>query len=159
MAGEIVYVDMDGVLVDFPEQIESVHPSIRDECKRWCAKNGRHHSNFEGLFPTLPPIPGGVEALVRLSRRFTVYLLSTSPWRNTDAWSDKRRWVEKYLPQVEKKRLILTHRKDLNRGAYLIDDRPNNGAREFGDHPGQEWIHFGSEDFPDWDAVLTHLDC
>ena len=54
---------------------------------------------------------------------------------------------------------ILSHRKDLNRGALLIDDRPNNGAKEFGEIEGQRWIHFGSEAFPDWHAVLAELDC
>ena len=52
------------------------------------------------------------------------------------------------------KRLILSHHKDLNRGDYLIDDRPHNGARSF----HGELIVFGSPQFPDWDAVLAHLD-
>ena len=51
------------------------------------------------------------------------------------------------------KRLILTHHKDLNRGDFLIDDRPNNGAEQF----EGEWLHFGSTAFPDWAAVLNYL--
>jgi len=49
--------------------------------------------------------------------------------------------------------LILTHRKDLVKGDILIDDRPNNGAKDF----EGEWIHFGSENFPDWSSVIKHL--
>jgi hypothetical protein len=38
-------------------------------------------------------------------------------------------------------------------GDYLIDDRKANGAGEFrGTH-----IHFGTEEFPDWAAVLKYL--
>ena len=40
-----------------------------------------------------------------------------------------------------RKKIILTHRKDLVSGDYLIDDRSKNGASEFCD----EWIQFGSE--------------
>ena len=45
-----------------------------------------------------------------------------------------------------------------HRGRFLIDDRPNNGAKEFGKITGQTWIHYGSELFKDWSAVLAHLD-
>ena len=156
----IAYVDMDGVLVDFPYDIEDVHETIREECKDWCVRTKNHHSDFNGLFSTLSPKCGGAEALDRLEAGgYTVYLLSTAPWSNHSSSSDKRRWVEKYLPNLPEKRLILSHRKDLNRGALLIDDRPNNGAKEFGDFEGQRWIHFGSDEFPDWDSVLTVLNC
>jgi hypothetical protein len=33
----------------------------------------------------------------------------------------------------------------LNRGDFLVDDRPKNGADQF----AGEWIHFGSEAFPE----------
>jgi len=51
------------------------------------------------------------------------------------------------------KRLIITHRKDLCLGDYLIDDRGKNGTSEF----AGEWIQFGSEQFPGWDSVLRYL--
>lgn len=37
--------------------------------------------------------------------------------------------------------------------AILIDDRTKHGAETFGDR----LIHFGTEQFPDWQAVLKHL--
>lgn len=153
---DIVFVDMDGVLVDFPYDVNDVDPTILEKCKD-ASSRGIHHSDVEGLFATLLPIEGAAQAIDRLMEHYEVYLLSTSPWSNTEAWSDKRRWVEKYLPNLPKKRLTLTHRKDLARGAFLIDDRPNNGAREFGEYDGQEWLHFGSVKFPDWASVLTYL--
>jgi 5'(3')-deoxyribonucleotidase len=149
---------MDGVMVDFPEAQSDIDESIRDECVEWCNTTGKHHSDFEGLFATLLPKSGAVDAVCRLNEKFEIYLLSSAPWGNIEAWSDKRRWVEKYLPQLGRKYLILSHRKDLNRGSYLIDDRAHNGASDFGTHEGQEWIHFGSEKFPDWDEVVNYLE-
>ena len=52
------------------------------------------------------------------------------------------------------KRLILSHHKNLNSGAFLIDDREENGASNF---PG-EHLHFGLErKYPTWDSVLESL--
>ena len=61
--------------------------------------------------------------------------------------------MTKYLDDVFHKRLIISHHKDLCQGDYLIDDRGKNGTSEF----AGEWIHFGSEQFPDWESVLKYL--
>ena len=155
----IVYVDLDGVLAKFPENLDEIDISIADECLQWCNETGEHHSDFEGIFSTLKPMDGADEAIHRLRQKFDVYLLSTAPWANTPSWSEKRIWVEQHLPSLPKKKLILTHNKSLVRGSYLIDDRSKNGASEFGTHEGQEWIHFGSTEFPDWESVLEYLEC
>jgi 5'-nucleotidase len=49
--------------------------------------------------------------------------------------------------------VIFSHNKHLNQGDYLIDDRKANGA---GDFKGMH-IHFGTDEFPDWAAVLKYL--
>jgi 5'(3')-deoxyribonucleotidase len=158
MAGkEIIYIDMDGVIVDFPSTIEEVSTSIRESCVIWCQETGKHYSDYEGIFKTLKPMQGAVSAVTRLMEKYEVYILSTAPWKNISSLSEKRQWIEEYLPNLPRKHLILSHRKDLNRGKYLIDDRDKNGAKEFGEYEGQEWIHFGSEKFPDWDALLAYL--
>ena len=46
------------------------------------------------------------------------------------------------------KRLIISQNKHLNIGDYLIDDRTANGVGQF----RGEYIHFGSEKFPDWNT-------
>jgi 5'-nucleotidase len=68
-------------------------------------------------------------------------------------WTGKRIWLEEQFGEKINGKLILTHRKDLVKGDILIDDRPNNGAKDF----EGEWIHFGSENFPDWSSVIKHL--
>lgn len=62
-------------------------------------------------------------------------------------------WVKRHLGQHSYKRLILSHHKHLNHGHFLVDDRPNNGAEHF----KGEWVHFGSEWFPDWEGVTEYL--
>jgi len=57
------------------------------------------------------------------------------------------------LDDVFHKRMVITHRKDLCQGDYLIDDRGKNGTSDF----AGEWIEFGSEKFPDWNSVLEYL--
>lgn len=54
-------------------------------------------------------------------------MLSTAPWHNPSAWSDKVKWIQHYFGEEKGsalyKRLILSHHKNLNQGDYLIDDR------------------------------------
>jgi 5'(3')-deoxyribonucleotidase len=101
----------------------------------------------------MSPIEGAVKAVKTLSQHYDVYILSTAPWKNPSAWSDKRTWVTKYFHGIFYKRIILTHRKDFVIGDYLIDDRSRNGASEF----CGEWIQFGSDEFPDWESVVSYL--
>lgn len=157
---KILYFDMDNVLVDFKTGIERLPASVR---AAYTAPNGEYEDidECQGIFGLMDPMPGAVEAFHELSKHFDVYILSTAPWKNPSAWSDKVEWVHRHLgidsETVAHKRLIISHNKHLNRGHYLIDDRPNNGAREFGQLPGQQWLHFGSKQFPDWSAVVDYL--
>lgn len=143
---KILYFDMDNVLVDFPAGIARLSEADR------AAFAGRY-DEVPGIFALMPPLPGAVEAFQTLSRDFDAYILSTAPWLNPSAWSDKVEWVQKYLGEAAHKRLILSHHKELNLGDFLIDDRTKNGADRFqGEH-----IHFGTERFPDWRTVVSYL--
>ncbi|MBQ3243040.1 MAG: hypothetical protein IJB01_00360 [Bacteroidaceae bacterium] len=141
-----VYFDMDGVLVDFQSGIDK----LSDETKELYKNN---IDETPGLFALMDPIPGAIEAVQLIAKKYDVYILSTSPWNNPTAASDKIEWVKKYLNGVFHKRVIITHHKELLIGDYLIDDRSKNGASEF----QGEWLQFGSEKYPDWDAILEHL--
>ena len=94
-----------------------------------------------GLFRNLEPLKDAVDSVNKLlsSEQYEVYFLSTAPWGNTSAWTDKRIWLEELFGDTINRKLILTNRKDLVKGDILIDDRPNNGAKDF----EGEWIHFG----------------
>lgn len=137
---------MDGVLVDYESGVAKLSEEIKEEYK------GRI-DEVPGLFALMDPMPGATEAVQLLAKHFDVYILSTAPWNNTTAASDKVEWVKKHMNGIFHKRVIITHHKELLQGDYLIDDRSKNGASEF----QGEWLHFGSARFPDWDAVLEYL--
>lgn len=141
-----VYFDMDGVLVDFQSGIDKLSDETKELYKNNIDETPR-------LFALMDPIPGAIEAVQLIAKKYDVYILSTSPWNNPTAASDKIEWVKKYLNGVFHKRVIITHHKELLIGDYLIDDRSKNGASEF----QGEWLQFGSEKYPDWDAILEHL--
>ncbi len=141
-----LYFDMDGVLVNFQSGIDKLTDAVKREYE------GRL-DEVPGIFGLMEPMKGAIEAVHQLQEHYDVYILSTAPWKNPSAWSDKVSWVTKHLDDVFHKRMIITHCKHLCTGDYLIDDRPNNGASEF----KGEWIHFGSKRFPNWDSVLNYL--
>jgi 5'(3')-deoxyribonucleotidase len=146
MMKQILYIDMDNVLVDFQSAFPKIPGAIRKEYA------GRL-DEVPGIFSLMDPLPGAVEAFERLAKLFDTYILSTSPWENPSAWSDKLIWVKNHLGANAYKRLILTHHKNLNLGHFLVDDRLKNGADQFqGIH-----VHFGTLDFPDWGAVVAYL--
>lgn len=146
MTQKILYIDMDGVLVDFQSGINRLSPLDQIKYKL-------HPSNAPGVFALMDPLPGALDAFHLLAQYFDTYILSTAPWDNTSARQDKIQRVRTYLPEIAHKRLILSHNKHLNAGDYLIDDRLKNGAEKF---PG-ELIHFGTEQYPDRDSVITYL--
>ncbi len=141
-----LYLDMDGVLVDFASAVAELHPDVKKEY-------ADHLDDVPGVFGAMRPMPGALDAFTALSEVFEVYLLSTAPWHNVSAWSDKAAWVQRWLGDAGEKRLILTHRKDLAIGDFLVDDRDDPGQVNF----GGEHIHFGTERFPDWSVVLPYL--
>ena len=142
----VVYVDMDNVLVDFPSAFARLDESVLKEYRN-------REDEIPSIFSLMDPIEGAVAAYKELSSLFDTYILSTAPWENPTAWSDKLLWVKQHLGDVAYKRLILTHNKNLNQGHYLIDDRTKNGADRFsGEH-----IHFGTSRFPDWASVMNYM--
>ena len=141
-----LFFDMDNVLVNFQSGIDKQSPEILKEYE------GRF-DEIPGMFGIMEPIEGAIAAYHKLSEKYDTYIVSTAPWENPSAWSDKPTWVKKYLGEIAYKRLTLTHHKNICKGDYIIDDRTKNGVDKFeGEH-----IHFLTERFPDWKSVLEYL--
>ena len=137
---------MDNVLVDFPSGIAKL-----DEATKEIYKD--NYDEVPGIFSLMDPLPDAITSFNLLADKYDTYILSTAPWKNPSAWSDKVLWVQKHLGEKAFKRLIISHHKNMNKGHYLIDDREKNGAMEF----DGELIKFGSDEFSDWQTVLQYL--
>lgn len=146
MEKKILYIDMDNVLVNFQSGIDRLSYAI---ISRYEGKL----DEVAGIFSLMEPMEAAIESYRKLSEKFDTYILSTSPWENASAASDKFAWVKHHLGKYAHKRLILSHHKHLNQGDFLIDDRPNNGADKF----QGELILFGSEKFPNWPVVTEYM--
>jgi 5'-nucleotidase len=149
-----LYVDMDNVIVDFKSGIERLPDEIRQQVE---AQDDPAFDDVPGIFSLMDPMPGAIESFARLAAVFDTYILSTAPWNNPSAWSDKLLWVKRHLGDGPSspayKRLILSHHKNLNAGDFIIDDRTTKGVDRF----GGTHIHFGTPAFPDWETVCEHL--
>jgi 5'(3')-deoxyribonucleotidase len=148
-----ILIDMDGVLVDFQSGIDCFPEGTGEDFGGW--------DNVPTIFSKMQPMPGAIEAFKKLASEHDVYIVSTAPWHNSTAWSDKRDWVVRHLGEAAEKRLILTHHKNLVRGDVIIDDRTKRGVAEHEAHH----IHFGRDPdtgernaHPDWASALSAVD-
>ena len=140
---KIVYVDMDGVLVDFESGIKKAEPDLLTFYKG-------QYDNIPHIFSWMDPMPGAIESFKALQEKYDVYILTTAPWKNETALQDKKDWLNKYFGDLIKKKVIFSHHKELLIGDYLIDDREVSGFK------GKQFI-FGSNEYPDWKRILNEL--
>jgi 5'(3')-deoxyribonucleotidase len=154
---KVVYIDMDGVIVDFGHQVEKV---MKDPQLSAALKSSP--DQVDGIFKDPPPIKGAIESITKLhnSGRYDLFIATTAPWDNPGSLTDKRLWIEKHFSDLFKKKMFITHRKDMLIGDYLIDDRLANGAGNFNgsllrfgwDYENKEW-----NQYRDWDSILKFL--
>lgn len=148
---KIIYIDMDNVVVDFASALDKIDSKTKE-------KYADRFKEIPGIFSIMDPMPDAIQSIEYLSKHFDLYLLSTAPWLNPSAWSDKLIWVQKYFGKEKNnifyKKLILSHHKHLNHGDYLIDDRTKNGADKF----TGKLIQFGTEQYPNWRSICKYFE-
>lgn len=115
-----VFVDLDGVVVDFAAYMNEQGLS-GDEIKKQ-----------RGAYLRMPAIPGAIAAVRSLiGMGFEVWIATKPPTGVPHAYSDKAQWVMDNLPEL-KRRIIITHDKGLLGDAndFLCDDRPHKANCE-----------------------------
>lgn len=155
---KVVWIDMDGVLVDFNTHIQSA--IIDNQFLRETYKGRYDH--IPGIFRTPPPIEGAIDAIKKLkeSGKYELYIATAAPWGNPMSAMDKRFWIEEHFGNLFKKKMVVSHLKNMLIGDYLIDDRTANGAGEF----KGELLRFGWDyenrvwnEYPTWESILNKL--
>ena len=121
-----IFIDMDGVIANFDKAAKE-------------QGNGKRPDLYVN-YRNLDIIPGAVEAVYTLNKDFDVFIASTPPWTRPEVWGQKREWLEDYFPYLKRK-LILTHRKDLLIGDILIDDSRFRGQPDF----KGDWFWFNKD--------------
>jgi|TARA_B100000497_G_C7601228_1_gene361241 5'-nucleotidase len=118
-----IFIDMDGVLADFQKAADLIPDSASDYDKK--------HPDEVLDFSTFEVIPGAKEAVDKLiDMGHDLFIASTPPWNNKAAWGQKGAWIEEHFPALKRK-VFLTHRKDLLDGDILIDDTTYRGQLDF----------------------------
>jgi 5'-nucleotidase len=136
MSRKIIYIDMDGVIANFKKAADE---------GGWTHRPDKHVD-----YRNLEVMPGAQNALIQLNKDFDIFIASTPPWDRPDMWGAKREWLERHFPWLKRK-LILTHRKDLLIGDILIDDSRWRGQPDF----KGTWLWFGtSQRCKDWKSTL-----
>jgi 5'(3')-deoxyribonucleotidase len=115
-----VFVDMDGVIVNF------------DAYRERLGMTGDQIKKEPGAYLHMEPYPGAIAAVRSLiGMGYEVWIATKPPTGIPHAYSDKAAWVMQHLPEL-KRRIIVTHDKGLlgDEGDYLIDDRPHKANCE-----------------------------
>ena len=136
-----IYIDMDGVITDF---------------KKGQEYQGYKLSKRPDLvvnYRTLPVMEGAIKSVAKLNADHEIFIASTPPWTRPEVWGHKREWLEEHFPYLKRK-LILTHRKDLLIGDVLIDDTRFRGQPDFKGN----WFWFNkSWNNRNWNACLEYI--
>ena len=138
-----IFIDLDGVIADFEK--------ASDEFQRIHGKTNRPDKWVD--YRNLDVIDGAIEAVTKLNTDNEVFIASTPPWSRPEVWGHKRERIGEHFPYL-KRRIILTHRKDLLIGDILIDDSRFRGQPDF----KGEWFWFNKNwNNKNWEACIEWI--
>lgn len=99
------------------------------------------------------PLPSVLKAYRMLLEHYDVRIVASLPTNDTSYARRMQEWTFEALGVAAYDRLVLTNRKDLLYGDYLIDALPENGSADF----MSTRIEFGSETFRTWDDIIEYF--
>ena len=81
-----------------------------------------------GFFENLEPKRGAIGAIRELikSTKYDLFIITATSDEDGSEYVEKLNWLEKYLPEFNKKRLIACSEKSIIRGDVIIDDKVEN---------------------------------
>lgn len=142
----IIHIEMDDTILHYT-------PAFYEAIER--NPDVKYPQSKEGFYRNLKPIPDAIEAIKEIENfGYDIYILSCPSPLNPHSYTEKRLWIEEHLGADYIEKLILTMNKGLVKGDYLVDDWSEGRGQE--NFEG-ELIHYGSEQFPDWDKISSYL--
>ncbi len=153
-----VFLDMDGVVVDFDGHLRLVNLMRAEIGVK--AVTGDEMKLWPGVYQGMPPIAGAIDGVRPIiDMGFDVWFASKPPTGAAHAYADKAAWVFKYLPELKRK-LIITHDKGMLgcQDDFLVDDRPHRANCEAFRCPDSDPPHHQAAwTLSDWPELLDML--
>lgn len=97
-------------------------------------------------------VSASLKAVEYLAQRFDLQFVVGGEADGWEAMEDKRKWMEDSIGVPVWNRTVLTTRKDLLLGDYLVDAHPEENG---GDSFMGTVIRLGAPDFRDWEETIT----
>ena len=144
----VIYIDMDDTLCDYKSAFEK---ALQNN------PGTQYPQSVPGFFLNLEPLLNAIETFQWFFEepQFDVYILTEPSPKNPHSYTEKRLWVERYLGYGAVEKLIISPHKQLNRGAYLIDDCDKGKGQERFEG---RLIRFGHDQFKSWGSVREYFE-
>lgn len=138
-----IYIDMDDTICDYRTKYDDIKAIVPN-----CYPQSR-----PGFFLHLEPLPNAIESIKELNKHYDVWILTRPSVKNLHCYSEKAEWIKDYLGEEWLEKLIISPRKNLMIGDYLIDDAVGFGQELF----IGKFLKFGSDKYPDWKSIMEYF--
>ncbi|WP_018625823.1 5' nucleotidase, NT5C type [Niabella aurantiaca] len=132
---ERLIIDMDGVLADVYSQfrkyekaelgIEQETAAAIGKAEREAFKNAGTYVNTPGFFLEAPVMPGSVEVMRRLNRKYEVYIVSAAMEFPLSLY-EKYQWLQQNFSFLGWEQMVLCGSKKVIHGDIMLDDHFKN---------------------------------
>jgi len=142
-----IFIDLDGVIVDFEKKMKELNYT------------GDIMKKMPGIYQQLDAIPHAISNVNSLTGMgFEIWIATKPPTGIAQAYADKVSWILQNLPDL-KRRIILTHNKGLLgcEKDYLIDDRPHKANCDQFAGTLLPFHEKGEMNFYTWDGILSYF--